>query len=1497
MSLKKRLQQLAKASGSDSEPRASVAVFGKHPGWDDHIDDVAIDAELLSQTKRWLYVEGIRAIVDDGAWDKLEADQVLEEFDHVFFWRVGGACVLGLLWSSRDGKGRTRYPMAVCVHGRNLPQAWFFETALPLLERMREQFKQTTSAGEVRSMLERGRAEIAAAADSQPEASAEDDLDARALSRLADLPQFSGEGGQHVGLQRVLYQIDRDMRAFGPAEGGRRNDRSSSDTSLRAKHLRVPTGGGSANRIIHTWLSVMADHVEPRVPLLVILPPGAEWCDLIVGEPTESSLRCLRITPKAMPLATDVPYTIEDAFVAQVHKAIDASRAGQSAAEVPKADSKSPPQQAEARADAPTENRPQAKPDGAVAAVSSRTSSAGKHEEPSGGSGFLKMGAIVLLLVVVAAVSVVFLQRTGDQDVAHAAPAPAGYSSRQLDAINVADANWVAALRTSAVVDVLAEDSSPSAVQLLSRLRDRSLDAGESDPANITDDAAAARLKSLHEELRRDFDQWLSSIDAVADSHDWPVVAEKMRSARKNVTQVLDAREPVGEDGGRALLAAMSETVDAVATAAAVDEQWAALQKTMAVMEHAGDDDAVLAVFSKRVEDFLAAADSSDELNSRLDRTKALAGSVASALENHWRSGVDREHFRTQSGLYPISDNGLDVFDRWASLVADERFALLNPSHDPRRDHRVRYEVEALLDAIESHKQCGDPPADLLERSQGITTAYAQIALPEWDGTRRMRDSIGQALTDLEDSVQKVGALVAQSMRDCLAECEHRLAQALQDAPELGSAVLASRWETRRDSLAREQGDCQGRLQEANDLRRQLESLAAALAPPDPGQWNVDGLDTRVFATVAAEKREAALTAALDRSPLPGRMVDVSVWQPEIDRYQQWLGDARTYIESLSDIQRQLAALEPGYQIMQRFDALKASAIHADLADLADPISLRLAALREIRQMPIGSDQEREHLVAIIESAEDVQQRLAAWRRLGEGGFENSAVIEHEVRARDALRGALADHGVQGEQLIEAMATDQRRRWIEHARLVENPAVIATAMRHRGSFGVSHDDESLDGRTRFNVMLHSFSRKLAHAKDEQEQARLAGEFRTWVQRNRDLPGTQYNGKVDDLIATLDALENDEPSSDVDYSRLGPGLAGWSVQVLDEGRVIRYRAPSSWGDVAPLVFRRVEPPDAPAAFVCTTEVPVDLFIAAVTESGDWEHLWPLMGHAISSDGRDHRRGPRSWEVIESDPSYMAPAAQWLRTESPVAYAEHLHIDRPSGRHPMQQVSAAGGLYVAHLLGCRLPTYREWHAAYLEGGEAQLQAANLRRGAWVAQVRHVEQVGRLQAERPDEGVFDAGGTLDSAWIDTSPGGSAGENGDHLWFRPVVAAAADQPTQFRDIVGNVAEYVFNDPDSLVFGMNDRSTHTVAQILPNLADQQQADLYVVGCSSLSQPETPPTRLLSLRTPAHLRVFSDVGFRLAFSADGPGAQMTRTVRVERFLEAVAYVPPLPDGR
>jgi hypothetical protein len=58
------------------------------------------------------------------------------------------------------------------------------------------------------------------------------------------------------------------------------------------------------------WAELLQSLVPAAVPLLLISRAGAEWLDAIIGEPASDDFFCLQASPKAMPLASQIPYDL-----------------------------------------------------------------------------------------------------------------------------------------------------------------------------------------------------------------------------------------------------------------------------------------------------------------------------------------------------------------------------------------------------------------------------------------------------------------------------------------------------------------------------------------------------------------------------------------------------------------------------------------------------------------------------------------------------------------------------------------------------------------------------------------------------------------------------------------------------------------------------------------------------------------------------------------------------------------------------------------------------------------------------------------------------------------------------------------------------------------------------------------------------------------------------------------------------------------------------------
>jgi hypothetical protein len=302
-----------KGQGLPSE-KIFVGAFGKHPGWDDHIDDIGLETLALVTVKRLLYVQGISGNVDSGSWDKLERDQLIREIKHVFVWYLhgmDGSVIAGRMWPSQDGKGRKSYPFVASVQCRKLPIQWVFRNVLPRLEKIEETCAATTSADDVRTAVQNSRHELRQLAQECQTPPDSIIVYPDAFTTLAGRPEM---GPNHEGLLRILYHIDREVERHRPdsVKGG----------VLRPVLLRVPSSPATMLEDTLLWSSYLLTRFGSKTPLLTLMPLQDNWINIILGEPTESQLYCLRAPLETIPITSSIPYNMDSEFLDQARKLI-----------------------------------------------------------------------------------------------------------------------------------------------------------------------------------------------------------------------------------------------------------------------------------------------------------------------------------------------------------------------------------------------------------------------------------------------------------------------------------------------------------------------------------------------------------------------------------------------------------------------------------------------------------------------------------------------------------------------------------------------------------------------------------------------------------------------------------------------------------------------------------------------------------------------------------------------------------------------------------------------------------------------------------------------------------------------------------------------------------------------------------------------------------------------------------------------------------------------
>jgi hypothetical protein len=187
--------------------------------------------------------------------------------------------------------------------------------------------------------------------------------------------------------------------------------------------------------------------------------------------------------------------------------------------------------------------------------------------------------------------------------------------------------------------------------------------------------------------------------------------------------------------------------------------------------------------------------------------------------------------------------------------------------------------------------------------------------------------------------------------------------------------------------------------------------------------------------------------------------------------------------------------------------------------------------------------------------------------------------------------------------------------------------------------------------------------------------------------------------------------------------------------------------------------------------------------------------------------------------------------------------------------------------------------------VEGDTAE--KANLRDKTWSRQHAYITEMKKrmeivAKFPWPDGGIYwpldldRAGKTAEKATPRTDA------DDEVLWFAPV---AEDSATEFQHLVGNVAEYVCDDPEACDEQLQELDTLS-ATALQEMVKKNPKKLSVIGGSALS----PPQMEIEKAYPVNVydqKGYADVGFRLAFTTP----YLSLTERVKNLLYEPRYVP------
>jgi hypothetical protein len=314
--------------GTSATDCSAVFAFGKHPGWDDHIQDIGIANDSIALAKRILYINGIGGIIDSGDWEQAEPGKIATDFDHTFLWLRKDEFLIGRLWPSNDGKGRSKYPMIIGCHLKKVSLNFAFQKVLPYLKTLETKCRSCSKQVEVLKSVEQTQSSICQVLHTKDEAV---DKNRKAKDVLQSteslLPEVDEIEHTEDGWARIFYQIKSQLEHYGYWSF---QPKHFAKKAVGAEVLRLPLTGASLEKTVEPWLHFLQRQISPDVPLLFIASEQVSWFDVIVGEPSKRELFNLKASLEAFPYPYQIPYSINDEFKTKCQTVISALVEGKS---------------------------------------------------------------------------------------------------------------------------------------------------------------------------------------------------------------------------------------------------------------------------------------------------------------------------------------------------------------------------------------------------------------------------------------------------------------------------------------------------------------------------------------------------------------------------------------------------------------------------------------------------------------------------------------------------------------------------------------------------------------------------------------------------------------------------------------------------------------------------------------------------------------------------------------------------------------------------------------------------------------------------------------------------------------------------------------------------------------------------------------------------------------------------------------------------------------
>lgn len=693
----------------------------------------------------------------------------------------------------------------------------------------------------------------------------------------------------------------------------------------------------------------------------------------------------------------------------------------------------------------------------------------------------------------------------------------------------------------------------------------------------------------------------------------------------------------------------------------------------------------------------------------------------------------------------------------------------------------------------------------------------------------------------------------------------------------VASDVIKNRWKAWVDALKPFSGTLGSDPKLFIAARAATERVRTALAELDEGFPQVPlGLDER-YAATAWERREQQLTELSQWAKPAGSSVPATA--PSAPAAEQ-VAEAGDVFAKFGLRLKELDADFPlAQEMLKPTDRPDQKWLTKDAAFWNDPAVQKLVAndVQRINRLAAVASLSRDDLVKSAAEAEAAEVALAAWVRLGDAQQISKPAwptrkgeLEKELELRRHVAGMVAKVKDAGRLDAEKVLTEQAsERWRRYTN-VADAAMVQTAARLRSDFRVSDAEiAKLEAPARFNLNLFLAHNAAGDGTDAVIRPAVAALLKS-AEELKDRP------QVAELPAKLARVDQPEPMAALVNTR------------PDEPFNLAIRGESPYV----LQFIRVTAPGMRPFYLSTTEIALGMFVDLVNAGGSWTDVNALLG--TSGPTPIVRDGPQAWQVPAASDQPISRHITWhWGNGKQFQFHESLRLSKfnssslaneaggnPVYDHPMQHVTPQAALYVAALANCRLPTSREWQAAFDMEKRAGNPSWNLRDQTWRTQL----ELRTTTPQWPDaqaSGVF-----VPKGMPRPSPSKVHEIRDGTLMFRTVTGTGG---SVFLHLGGNVAELVCDAPDAFdtIPGTQRRTRDGILKFAQSPAASR---IGVIGGSALSPPELELDKAYPVPSPTES--WSDVGFRLAFTAPAKNT----AERLKWVLEEQPYLVPVRDA-